>query len=53
MLVPDVFILLWRLTTDRRVSGKDKVLVGSALAYFILPLDFMPGGAPRTDWIHG
>jgi uncharacterized membrane protein YkvA (DUF1232 family) len=42
LLVPDVFILLWRLTTDRRVSGKDKILVGSALAYFILPLDFMP-----------
>jgi uncharacterized membrane protein YkvA (DUF1232 family) len=42
MLVPDVFILLWRLTTDRRVSGKDKVLVGSAVAYFILPIDFMP-----------
>ena len=42
LLVPDVFILLWRLTTDRRVAGKDKVLVGSALAYFILPLDFMP-----------
>jgi uncharacterized membrane protein YkvA (DUF1232 family) len=42
MLAPDVFILLWRLTLDRRVSSKDKVLVGSALAYFILPLDFMP-----------
>ena len=42
LLVPDVFILLWRLTTDRRVAGKVKVLVGSALAYFILPLDFMP-----------
>jgi uncharacterized membrane protein YkvA (DUF1232 family) len=42
LLVPDVFILLWRLTTDRRVSGKDKVLVGSAIAYFILPFDLMP-----------
>ena len=42
LLVPDVFILLFRLTTDPRVSGKDKILVGSALAYFILPLDFMP-----------
>ena len=42
MLAPDVFILLWRLTLDRRVASKDKVLVGSALAYFILPLDFMP-----------
>jgi uncharacterized membrane protein YkvA (DUF1232 family) len=42
LLVPDVFILLWRLTTDRRVSGKDKVLLGSAIAYFILPFDLMP-----------
>ena len=42
LLVPDVFILLWRLTTDRRVRGKDKVLVGTAIAYFILPFDLMP-----------
>jgi len=42
MLVPDVFILLWRLTTDRRVSSKDKVLLGSAVAYFILPFDLIP-----------
>ena len=42
LLVPDVFILLWRLTMDRRVSGKDKVLVGSAIAYFVLPFDLMP-----------
>jgi len=42
LLVPDVFILLWRLTTDRRVAGKDKVLLGSAVAYFILPFDLMP-----------
>jgi uncharacterized membrane protein YkvA (DUF1232 family) len=42
MLVPDVFILLWRLTTDARVSGKNKVLLGSAVAYFILPFDLIP-----------
>jgi uncharacterized membrane protein YkvA (DUF1232 family) len=42
LLVPDIFILLWRLATDRRVNGKDKVLVGSAVAYFILPFDLMP-----------
>lgn len=42
MLVPDVFILLWRLTTDGRVKGKDKILLGSAVAYFILPFDLMP-----------
>ena len=42
LLVPDIFILLWRLTTDARVQGKDKVLLGSAIAYFILPFDLMP-----------
>ncbi len=42
LLVPDIFILLCRLTTDRRVAGKDKVLIGSAVAYFILPFDLVP-----------
>ncbi len=42
MLVPDIFMLLWRLTTDRRVHGKDKVLIGSAVVYFILPFDLIP-----------
>ncbi|HVT43025.1 MAG TPA: DUF1232 domain-containing protein [Thermoanaerobaculia bacterium] len=40
--VPDVFILLWRLTTDRRVHGKNKVLLGTGIAYFIFPLDIVP-----------
>ncbi len=42
LLVPDFFILLWRLTTDGRVSGKNKVLLGSAIAYYILPFDLIP-----------
>ena len=42
LLVPDVFILLWRLTTDSRVNGKDKVLLGSAVAYYIMPFDLIP-----------
>ena len=42
MLVPDMFMLLWRLATDSRVAGKDKVLLGSAVAYFILPFDLVP-----------
>ena len=42
LLVPDVFILLWRLTGDRRVNGKNKVLLGSGLAYYIIPFDFIP-----------
>ena len=42
LLVPDIFMLLWRLTTDSRVTGKDKVLLGSAVVYFILPFDLIP-----------
>ena len=42
LLVPDMFMLLWRLTTDSRVTGKNKVLLGSAVVYFILPFDLIP-----------
>lgn len=42
LLVPDMFMLLWRLANDSRVSGKNKVLLGSGLAYYIFPFDFLP-----------
>ena len=42
LLVPDVFILLWRLLNDARVSGKNKVLLGSGVAYFVFPFDLLP-----------
>jgi uncharacterized membrane protein YkvA (DUF1232 family) len=42
LLVPDVFILLWRLLRDNRVSGKNKVLLGSAVAYYVFPFDLIP-----------
>jgi uncharacterized membrane protein YkvA (DUF1232 family) len=44
MLVPDVFILLWRLVNDSRVNAKQKVMLGSGLAYYLFPLDIMPEG---------
>jgi uncharacterized membrane protein YkvA (DUF1232 family) len=42
MLVPDMFMLLWRLANDARVSGKDKVLLGTGVAYYLFPLDIVP-----------
>lgn len=42
LLVPDVFILLWRLVNDSRVSSKNKVMLGSGIAYYLFPLDLMP-----------
>jgi uncharacterized membrane protein YkvA (DUF1232 family) len=44
MLAPDVFVLLWRLVNDARVNAKDKVMLGSGLAYYLFPLDIMPEG---------
>lgn len=42
LFVPDIFILLWRLTTDPRIQGKNKVLLGSGVAYYLFPLDIVP-----------
>ena len=42
LLVPDVFLLLWRLLNDSRVNGANKVLLGSGVAYYFLPLDVVP-----------
>lgn len=44
LFVPDVFILLWRLINDPRVSAKHKVMLGTGLAYFLFPLDIIPEG---------
>lgn len=44
LLAPDIFVLLWRLVNDARVNAKNKVLLGSGLAYYLFPLDIMPEG---------
>ncbi|MDX1996668.1 MAG: DUF1232 domain-containing protein [Thermoanaerobaculia bacterium] len=42
LLVPDVFVLLLRLTLDGDVPGPVRTLIGGALAYFVVPIDFVP-----------
>lgn len=42
LLAPDIFVLLWRLVNDPRVDKKNKVALGSGLAYFLFPLDITP-----------
>jgi uncharacterized membrane protein YkvA (DUF1232 family) len=42
LLVPDVFILLVRLTLDKEVPKPARALIGGALAYFVLPTDLLP-----------
>lgn len=49
LLVPDIFLLLVRLVMDRDVPPRTRALIGSVLAYFLLPVDLLPeallGGA--------
>lgn len=42
LLVPDVFVLLGRLSLDRDVPRPTRALLASALAYFLLPADLFP-----------
>jgi len=42
LLAPDLLVLLLRLTFDRRVAARDKLLFGSVLVYFAIPFDFLP-----------
>lgn len=42
LLVPDVLILLARLSLDRDVPPASRRLILGALAYFVLPVDLLP-----------
>ncbi len=42
LLVPDIFILMVRLTLDKSVPKGARAMIGGALAYFILPFDLLP-----------
>jgi uncharacterized membrane protein YkvA (DUF1232 family) len=44
--IPNYLRLLAGLMTDRRVAGLDKLLVAGAIAYIVLPLDFIPDFIP-------
>jgi uncharacterized membrane protein YkvA (DUF1232 family) len=42
LLVPDIFLLLVRLTVDKEVPGATRAMIIGALAYFVLPFDLLP-----------
>ena len=42
LLVPDIFILMVRLSLDKSVPKESRVLLASGLAYFVLPIDLLP-----------
>ena len=44
LLVPDVFILMVRLSLDPEVPKATRAVLASTLAYFVMPFDLMPEG---------
>lgn len=44
--LPNFLRLLGGLMTDKRVSNTDKLLVGGAIAYILMPMDFIPDYIP-------
>jgi uncharacterized membrane protein YkvA (DUF1232 family) len=42
LLVPDIFYLMTKLVQDPEVPSSKKVMLISAIAYFISPIDLMP-----------
>ncbi|WP_066639756.1 YkvA family protein [Desulfolucanica intricata] len=42
LLLPDLFVLLLRLMKDKRISIKNKAMLGAAIAYVVSPVDFIP-----------
>lgn len=45
-MLPDFFILVCRLAVDKRVTAKQKMVVGGIIAYVIMPLDIIPDFIP-------
>ncbi len=42
LLAPDLFVLLYRLTKDKRIDVRRKIILSMVLAYWILPSDILP-----------
>ncbi|MBO8129261.1 MAG: DUF1232 domain-containing protein [Peptococcaceae bacterium] len=45
LLLPDMFLLLVRLSLDPRVASTEKKILALAVLYIISPLDFLPEAA--------
>lgn len=49
--LPDFFILLCRLTVDKRVPATQKFMVGGIIAYIISPIDIIPDFIPVIGYV--
>lgn len=50
-LLPDIFVLLLRLSINGRVKASLKVFIGAILAYLLLPVDIIPDFIPFIGYV--
>ena len=51
LFIPNMILLSARLMTDSRVPATEKILVGGAVLYAVIPLDFIPDMIPFVGQI--
>jgi len=49
--IPDFFMLLLRLSLEKRVANKQKLLIGGIIAYVISPIDIIPDFVPLFGYV--
>ncbi|MCK4357672.1 MAG: DUF1232 domain-containing protein [Candidatus Cloacimonetes bacterium] len=45
-LIPDFFVLLWRLMLEKNIPKEKKLFIAAIIAYVLLPIDFIPDFIP-------
>ncbi|MCK4338519.1 MAG: DUF1232 domain-containing protein, partial [Candidatus Cloacimonetes bacterium] len=45
-LIPDFFVLLWRLMLDKDIPKEKKLFIGAIIVYVLLPIDLIPDFIP-------
>ncbi|MEA3475342.1 MAG: YkvA family protein [Candidatus Cloacimonadota bacterium] len=51
LLIPDFFMLLWRLMLDKEIGKEKKLFIGAITAYVLLPIDLIPDFIPVIGFV--
>ncbi len=50
-LLPDIFVLVGRLSLEKRLSVSNKLFMSAIAAYFLLPIDIVPDFIPFVGFL--
>ncbi len=50
-LLPDIFVLIGRLSLEKRLSVANKLFMSAIAAYFLLPIDIIPDFIPFVGFL--